>query len=102
MSGPAVLASMSSLPRGAPQYAIDAEGDVAYRGVVGQACSALSRVRFHSTTSKPDAARRRAIAPPILPVPRIATVVITWPPAEGRSYVLRRPRSRRFGAARRN
>src|SRR2546423_12132431 len=38
-------------------------------------CSARCRVRFQSRRSKPCWCRRRAIAPPILPVPRIATFI---------------------------
>src|SRR6266850_927147 len=38
--------------------------------------SARERVRFHSTTSKPAADSRVAMAEPIFPVPRIATLRI--------------------------
>ncbi len=37
--------------------------------------SARERVRFHSVSSWPAALSRRAIAPPIFPVPRIATCI---------------------------
>src|SRR5438132_7658344 len=38
-------------------------------------CSARFRVRFQRRRSNPCWCRRRAIAPPILPVPRIATFI---------------------------
>src|ERR1700687_3363948 len=95
MSGPAVLISTNTLPcatpaaPSAPRYAARtafasvsieittsaptaASAGVAATLPTPSAC-ARSRVRFHSVSSWPAALRRRAIAPPIFPVPRMAT-----------------------------
>ncbi len=94
-SGPAVLISINTWSRAAltappsPRYAariapasvrIETTISASSTASAGAAAtrptpsvSARSRVRFHSVSSWPSALSRRAIAPPILPVPRIAT-----------------------------